>query len=396
MHLWRSDLKLQAGNRCLLAILPSEVRGGVEEYVLTICVAAVHNGWSVHVAFPHRQEMISLERDFLKAGISYHPLEISERANHDLETNKRDLERFWRTIKLLLKVRPDLVQISLPWPDKCFGSIMACSLFKVKTVVTFHLIPHPFLFTQKRLRAYNWARRRKQRWTAVSDNNRMLLCGSFQVQPDEITRIYNGARLIAIPPREDLVQIRNHVRTELALPPGSRIILSVGRLTAQKGYEDLIPIIPSIVREFNDVWFVWVGEGELRERLTQHIKDREVLPRVLLLGYRTDVSKLLWAADLFLLPTRYEGGQSFALSEAMTHGVPLVTSDASGIPEVVRNGEQGLLFQTGDNADCLDKVRWALTHPDRMHEMAKNALDRASMFSQEKMISETLALFERH
>lgn len=128
----------------LLAILPSEVRGGVEEYVLTICVAAVHNGWSVHVAFPHRQEMISLERDFLKAGISYHPLEISERANHDLETNKRDLERFWRTIKLLLKVRPDLVQISLPWPDKCFGSIMACSLFKVKTVVTFHLIPHPF------------------------------------------------------------------------------------------------------------------------------------------------------------------------------------------------------------------------------------------------------------
>jgi glycosyltransferase involved in cell wall biosynthesis len=180
----------------------------------------------------------------------------------------------------------------------------------------------------------------------------------------------------------------------MELPETARIILTVGRLEQQKGYDYLIPAIPHIVREFEDVWFIWVGEGQERDNLIKQLKDYRIAERVRLLGQRSDVPRLMKSADLFIFPTRYEG-HPFSLLEAMAHGLPVVTSSASGIPEIVETGVHGVLFREGDSCDLLEALRWALKHPSQMHEMAGKAKDRVLEFSEDRMVEQTLQVLSK-
>ena len=100
------------------------------------------------------------------------------------------------------------------------------------------------------------------------------------------------------------------------------------------------------------------------------------------------------AADLFVFPTYFEGGQSFVGSEAMAYNLPIITSDASGIPEIIDNKVHGLLFSKGDKEQLKQAIFWALKKPQAMQEMSKNAAMRLQDFSEEKMTKETLKIIE--
>jgi glycosyltransferase involved in cell wall biosynthesis len=212
-----------------------------------------------------------------------------------------------------------------------------------------------------------------------------------------VLRIYNGAKVTSTEidgNQEERTTLRHQVRQELGISETARVALTVGRLDSQKGYNDLIPVVPHIIIEFPEVRFVWVGEGKQRDYLVNQVRDYGVEDKVLFLGYRSDVPRLLKSADLFVFPTHYEG-LSFALAEAMTHGLPMVTSNASSIPEIIEDKVHGLLFRAGDSCDLLEAIRWALRHPDQMQEMAQQAQLRVQEFSQEKMIQQTLEVWQQ-
>jgi glycosyltransferase involved in cell wall biosynthesis len=374
-----------------LMLLPSTVRGGVEEYALKIMVAAAQQGWEVHAAFPQTDQTTSLIKDLTAKGIQYHRLEIGEGE----PTQIGWMIRFLRTLFLLLKLRPSVAQIVLPWIDRGFGSIMACGLLQIPLVVRFGLLPpYPVHQGERRIKLANWARARNQQWVAVSNNNRKLISESFQMPLAELRCIYNGTRTVASSHDSPAIQsIRQEVRQQLGLKETDQIAITVGRLAAQKGHSYLIPAIPHLVKEFPDLRFVWIGDGEERENLVSQLQSYEVADRVLLLGYRSDVSTLLSAADLFIFPTCFEGHPS-ALLEAMAHRLPIVASNASSIPEIIEPGVQGLLFRVQDSCDLLESLRWALRHPQEMQIMAANAQQRTQQFSVEKMFEETLGLLQ--
>ena len=380
----------------LLMIFPSTLRGGVEEYNLTVSKDAVKRGWNVHAAFPKAEGTASLIQDFVESGIVYHPLAIAEHHNW-LPGIARHLPRLLRTLRLLITLKPDVVQITLPAPDHCLGSILACGILKVPTVVRFGLVlPLESGINRWRIKAYSWVRSRCQRWVVISQNNRSLLAKMFEIPEREIICIYNGSK-----PNETLTleddhkrELRSQVRSELNLPETARLLITVGRLNFQKGYSDLVPAIPHVTQEFPDVYFAWVGDGDLRAALETQIKEYHVSSKVLLLGYRSDVPRLLQAADLFVFPTHFEGGQSFAIAEAMACGLPIVTSNASGIPEVLHHHTHGLVFRVGDSCDLLESIRWALRHPDDMQAMAENAKTRAQDFTAEKMVQSYVEVWQ--
>lgn len=380
----------------LLVILPSTLRGGVEQYNLTAACGAVKHGWEVHAAFPNVDGTASLIQDFIEASVIYHTLSIAEDRNW-LPGIARHVPRFLRTLRLLMVLRPDVVQITLPAPEYCFASILACGLLKVPTVVRFGLVlPLEIPVNPWRVRLYNWVRTRQQQWVVISQNNLRLLSNLFQISESELTCIYNGASSdLFLPVSHTQKQIsRQQILNELRLPDTATLLITVGRLNFQKGHCDLIPTIPHIIREFPDVRFVWVGDGDLRETLESQLNEYQVTDKVFLLGYRSDVSRLLQAADLFVFPTHFEGGQSFAIAEAMASGLPIITSDASGIPEVIHHQAHGLVFRTGDSCGLLESVRWALAHPDEMKHMANNAYERAQEFTEEKMLQNYLEVWQ--
>jgi glycosyltransferase involved in cell wall biosynthesis len=99
-----------------------------------------------------------------------------------------------------------------------------------------------------------------------------------------------------------------------------------------------------------------VGDGSQRPRLEALSQELGLDPeRVRFLGFRSDIPNLLTAADFFVLASRDEG-LPLALLEAMSHGLPAVSTSVGGVPEVVANGEDGLLVPSGDVAAMAQAI----------------------------------------
>jgi glycosyltransferase involved in cell wall biosynthesis len=406
----------------LLVVVPSMEHGGAEMYALKVSLAIAQE-WRVYAAVPDTKGTKTLITEFKAGGIIYRRFKIPEshframkeellwknvvlpktgiitrafsiasKTGFRLREGSQTVVQFIRTLSLLFRVRPDVVLVNVCWATFGLGVILACGFMKIPTAVVFHSYPFPFSFRDSKVKAYNWAKKRNQEWIAVSESSRRMICGSFRVRSDEVRVIYNG---ISQPDAQressncdDEVEMRIRVRRELGVPETTRILLTVARLSLNKGYGDLLQTTHHIVKEFPDVRLVWVGSGNDRELLTQKLNEYCISDRVLLLGYRADISRLMKSSDLFVLPTRFEG-LPFTILEAMVCGLPIISTNVGGIPEIIKDRVHGLLNRAGDSCDLLESIRWALRHPDEMQEMARNAKARVQEFSEQKMVKQT-------
>jgi glycosyltransferase involved in cell wall biosynthesis len=375
-----------------LILFPSPGRGGAEEYALTIAKAAALRGWETHVAFQTTAQTASLVRDLQANKIQYHALAIQETSDSRAQILLKQVLRLFRTLFLLWKLKPNAVQIVLPWQNLGRASLFACGMLKLPTLVVFQLAPYKLNFSTKARQLYAWARVRNQQWIAVSEQNRQVLSESFNIPKHEIVCIYNGAdlKVDSQDQRDEAANpIRQHIDSELGISSDAKIVLTVGRLCWQKGYHLLLQTIPHLVQAFPDLHFIWVGDGESRDDLTQQLKEYGIEDKVSILGYRSDVADLLKIADLFVFPSLYEG-QPFALLEAMAQELPIIASNTSGIPELIESHKHGILFRQGDSCDLLASITWAMHNMEKMQTMAKAASLRVKEFSEQRMINETL------
>ncbi|GIF00950.1 glycosyltransferase family 4 protein [Paractinoplanes rishiriensis] len=171
------------------------------------------------------------------------------------------------------------------------------------------------------------------------------------------------------PPRRS----RAAVRAEFRLRPETPMILSVGRLHPQKRY-DLLVDASARWRELNPAPVVVVaGSGPSYMSLAQRASEKHA--PFYLLGRRSDVPDLLTGADLAVVTSDWEARQLFT-QEALTAGVPLVTTAVGGLPGLV--GDAAVLVPPGD-VDALDKaVRDLLADPDRRADLAARGVRRAT------------------
>jgi glycosyltransferase involved in cell wall biosynthesis len=376
----------------LLQILPTHARGGNEGYALTIAREARVRGWDVGASFPEVPGTRALAAEYEELGVRVRALDLTFPDGVNWNSRRLVLAHLWRATRMIRRTRPHLVHVAIPWPEFGFSTLLACGLLRVPTVAAFQLVVPREPFTGRTGRALAWAKARGQTWVAVSRHSRDLVARIAGIDPGEIELVYNGSSLP--PDVPDAATARTGVRRELGLPPGALILFSTGRLHPQKGYDLLPPVLPHVFREFGEAHFVLAGDGPDRNTLTEAFRARGLEGRVHLLGHRADVPRLLRAADLFVFPTRYEG-HPFALVEAMAAGVPVVTSLASGIGELVVDRESGVVCRTDDVCDLLESIKWALRRPTEMAAFARRARTVAAEFSTERMLTETFGLFER-
>ncbi len=177
-----------------------------------------------------------------------------------------------------------------------------------------------------------------------------------------------------------LPQDKIYLREKLSLPLNRKIILFVGNLVKAKGVNFLIESIPDILSSEPNLLAVIVGEGELEEKLRIQVKDLGIENFVQFEGFKPHSEIALWmsASDLFVLPSLREGFGLVAL-EALSSGVPIVTSQVGGIPEFVKDGENGFLVEPGNPSEIAKKVRILLKDKKRHSNMSKRA--RESVFS---------------
>ena len=144
-----------------------------------------------------------------------------------------------------------------------------------------------------------------------------------------------------------------------------------------------------------DTWWVWAGDGPERDALARGAAEAGVSDRVRMLGHLSDVTELMLASDLLVFPSRYEG-LGIAVLEAHMAELPVVASDAGPLPEIVRDGVDGLIVPVEDADALAEATSWALSNPERMGAMAAAGQRRiAAEFSDRGMVERTLGLLAR-
>lgn len=177
-------------------------------------------------------------------------------------------------------------------------------------------------------------------------------------------------------------------------PADRSVLLGMGRLHLQKGFDRLLPIFARLRSAHPNWHLVLLGEGDERARLETQVRDLGLQQHVSLPGWVSDVEGALSRSDLFVLPSRYEGFGN-VVAEALACGVPVVTMDCpSGPGEIVRDGVDGLIVPAEDTArleQALDRVMGDAQLRDQFSAHGPEVLDR---FSEQKFLAQWDAVLE--
>lgn len=169
---------------------------------------------------------------------------------------------------------------------------------------------------------------------------------------------------------------REQMRTEFGLPAGERIVTYVGKLVPRKGVDILIEAMDLLARRPEGAPFLAAaGAGEMREPLERRAAELGIADRVRFVGKveHDRVGRWMAAGDVFVLPS-YSEGLPTVVCEAMNCGVPVVATAVDGTPEIVRDGETGLLVPAGDAAALADALARVLDDPATAERMSREAL----------------------
>lgn len=184
---------------------------------------------------------------------------------------------------------------------------------------------------------------------------------------------------------------RQVARRELGLEPGDQAVISVGRLSQEKDYATLLRAMASL----EGPRLFLVGHGPARGELENLASELGLGERVVFLGERGDVPRLLAACDLFALSSLTEG-ISMALLEAMAGGLPVAATAVGGTPELVIPGQTGLLTPPGDPAALAQAMGELLSDPERAQALGAAGAERvARHFSLEAMAGAYAGLYRQ-
>jgi glycosyltransferase involved in cell wall biosynthesis len=154
------------------------------------------------------------------------------------------------------------------------------------------------------------------------------------------------------------------------------IVVAVGRLSPEKGFDVFVEAAAQLAKEHPRVGFLLFGDGPLREALSQQIGRLGLQGRFVLGGFRTDLEKLLPAADLAVLSSHTEG-LPVALLEALAAGLPAVVTAVGGVPEVIHDGVHGFLVPPADPSALGAKIDVLLRNPALRRTMGQAGSSRA-------------------
>ncbi|MFB2939252.1 glycosyltransferase [Aerosakkonemataceae cyanobacterium BLCC-F154] len=233
----------------------------------------------------------------------------------------------------------------------------------------------------------------------VSEENLNLLRQQFKL-PENIGQvIYNGRPAQYFNPPN--LAVRDRLRQELNIPNDAIVCLTTARLDLVKGYQYQLSAIQQLQESeiWDKLYFIWAGTGNLSLRLKTLSAEMGVSDRIKFVGERSDIPDLLDTADIFILPSQFEG-MPLAIMEAMAKAKPVLASAVSGIPEEL--GETGKLLpdpKINSSATIQELVTtieaWA-TDSQLRYSIGQACKNRAEkMFKEERMLIKYKAIVEK-
>jgi glycosyltransferase involved in cell wall biosynthesis len=229
--------------------------------------------------------------------------------------------------------------------------------------------------------------------TAISQAVRFFASNQAHLAPEKFLVIPNciSLHLLHISSTSE----RQENKRELGISKNQPVIITIGRLSPEKGQSVLLDAARIILDEKPNAVFLIVGDGPCEQSLKRQAQRNGLEGHVVFLGFRQDIFSLLQISTVMVLPSLREG-LSVALMEASACSVPIVASNVGGIPEVVENGVSGFLVPPGDDTAFANSILQLLDSPDLRDSMGlagrKIITDR---YSSEIVSEMTVGLYGR-
>jgi glycosyltransferase involved in cell wall biosynthesis len=206
---------------------------------------------------------------------------------------------------------------------------------------------------------------------AVSQSTAEFVTRARLVPPERTKVVYLGV------PLEDFSRVRSpaevaEARSALGLPADIFSIGTVTRLMPSKGNEYLVEAARTVLDRLPSARITIVGEGELQPSLEARAAELRLGDRLVFAGFRRDVAQVLAALDLVVFPSLWEGTPLTVL-EALAMGKPIVSTDADGLRDVLRNGQDAVIVPRRDAAALADAIVALAGNPAERTRLAGNA-----------------------
>jgi glycosyltransferase involved in cell wall biosynthesis len=311
-------------------------------------------------------------------------------------TNFMDIFALMKIRRFLKKNDIDLINFHSSL-DHFLGGIAAVSIFKknIIKILTRH-VAYKIHF----LKGFLIYHLLTDRFIVISEFIKKSLAKDMKIDPRKISIIYsprlysgneNGNGKSAFPNTSE----KEGVRSELGIQHGDKMVSLIGRLSGEKGHEVLINAAELIVKlkQRKDIKFAIIGEGELYGRILELIGEKGLERYFILSGFKENISKYIAASDLIAVPSGLEGMGSIII-ESCALKKAVIASDVGGIPEIIKNGETGLLFQSGDFKELADKIIYLIDKYELIEKLGLNCYNEViKKFDARKIASKTTLLY---
>ncbi len=358
-----------------------ENKGGLERYTIALSRELLKRGHQVHVLAHRRQE---------EPGIRFHHVPMLR-----FSSPLKNLSFAYFSRKVLEGHRFDVVQSMERVMDQdIFRASDGINPIQMSERYTNPMVRQVKAFGPRR-QALTYLEKRIFEGSGcrfVMTNSRLIknqILDHYRISPNRISVIYNSVDHQRFHPsvRE---KHRKTVRTELGIQEKDLLLLFVGNDFKRKG-------LPLLVKSLNRLQnprlkLVVLGHDRAGSHPIRTAKN-QLDERIFFLGSQTRIEKYYGAADLLILPTRYDAFANVCL-EAMACGVPVITTRTNGAGEIIDNGIQGYVLETWEPEELSAKID-RCTSDATLSEMGKNAFTRAAAFTGERYMSELMALYDR-
>jgi glycosyltransferase involved in cell wall biosynthesis len=361
----------------ILQLIETSEEGGAETVMLSLAKSLRERGHNCTMGL---LQMGWLNDELKKAG--FETIIMRQKISYDLAC-------LWNLVALIRKRKIDIVHAH-EFMMNTYGTL-AGILTRTPVITTVH--GKNYYWEKKRRRAAYRVVSRFSKMVAVSEDMGRFLAKEVGISKRRITTIYNG------------VDFKGHngspssrvaaaTREALSIPAQSPIIATVGRLVAVKDHSTLLKAAVKVIRSCPAVIFLICGDGELRGRLENEARELGIAENVRFAGFRNDIFDLLQISDVYVCSSLSEG-LSLSILEAMAAGKPVIATNVGGNPEVVVNGETGILVPPQDPEILASRIVSLLRDKPLSQQFGLKGQWRTDeKFSYERMVHSYQQLYE--
>ena len=344
----------------ILQVIPYFCFGGAETMCENLTYALTEMGHEVTVVSLY-QEQTPIALRMEQAGVKI--LYLDKKLGLDLSMVPK-------LMKIMKQEKPDVVHTHL---DVIKYAVAAAKLCGVRQCVhTVHNVAHAE--AEGRLQKIVNTVYFKLGWSvpvALSPEVRKTIISFYGLKATAVPMIYNGVDLGKCCPKE-----------QYGLSEPAQL-LHIGRFNEQKNHKGLLEAFVRIRKMYPGCCLNLIGDGELLEEMKNYAESLGVRESVVFLGNQTNVYPFLQAADMFLLPSNYEG-MPMTIIEAMGTGLPIVASAVGGVPDMLKDQFSGLLVSCDPEVTAQAVLR-LLNEEDLRKTLGINALRDSQKFRAEHM-----------